>query len=396
MPEGQAQEVGNVRVGINLTQFLPGKSGGVQTYVETLVRALCKFESRHTYVLFVNYLTAPLFEDLHQSCELIPVNVRIPRVARLVERVFPSATFRAYSRGLDELMRAARLDVLHFPQNFIVPFEYPGRTVVTFHDLQQEYHPEFFSGEELRWRERNYRPSAKKATHIVAISQYTARSLAEKYGISPDKITTVHTAVGDDVRTPAWEPATDASESDLPARFFYYPAAFWPHKNHARLLQAVARLRARDGFDLPLVLTGMNAVDAGPIEREVAQLGLQDQVRMLGYVPRDRFRRILHRAEFMIFPSLFEGFGIPVAEAMTARCPVACARATSLPELVGEDGLLFDPHSVEDIAEAIARLWKDEGLRERLRGRLHLRAQQFTPERMARETASVYDRVAGT
>jgi glycosyltransferase involved in cell wall biosynthesis len=380
-----------VRVGLNLTQFVPGRSGGVQTYVETLVRALVRHAPWNRYVLFVNHLTTPLFEDLRGTCELVSADVHIPRLARMAERVVRGAVFRAYALGLDRLMRASRLDVLHFPQNFIVPFRYPGRTVVTFHDLQQEYHPEFFDPAELRWRARNYRPSARRATHLVAISHFTARSLVERYGIDPAKVTVVHTAVDEDVRAPP-RPASDAPA--LPARYFCYPAAFWPHKNHVRLLRAIARLRAREGFDLPLVLTGMDAGDAAPVRRELVRLGLEGQVVMLGYVPRAEFLQLLRGAEFMVFPSLFEGFGIPVAEAMAVGCPVACARASSLPELVGGEGLTFDPGRVEEIARAISLLAKDPVLRRRLVERLARRAERFTPARMATATAAVYERVA--
>jgi glycosyltransferase involved in cell wall biosynthesis len=111
-------------------------------------------------------------------------------------------------------------------------------------------------------------------------------------------------------------------------------------------------------------------------------------------VPREQIRLLLARAEFMVFPSLFEGFGIPVVEAMAAGCPVACARSTSLPEVIGDEGITFDPESVDAIAGAIRRLWKEPALRDHLRERLRPRAGLFTLERMALATAAVYDRVA--
>jgi glycosyltransferase involved in cell wall biosynthesis len=378
-----------VRIGLNLTQFVPGKSGGVQTYAESLARGLLDLQDGHRYVLFVNADTESLFEDLRARCELVHVDVHIPRRARLLERVARGAVFRAYARGLDALLRAARLDVLHFPLSFMVPLRYPGATVVTFHDLQQEYLPEFFSADELRWRARHYLPSAHRATCLIAISRHTAASLVTRYRVPPDRITVVHNAIDERLLAPA-EPVA----LELPDRFFVYPAAFWPHKNHARLLRAVLRLRAARGFDLPLVLTGMDAADAGPVRSDIARLGLAGQVRVLGYVPRSQLREILRRAEFMIFPSLFEGFGLPVVEAMAMGCPVACSRATSLPELVGEDGLLFDPERVEDIAAAILALWRDPQLRLRTAAAQAPRARRFTVRRMAEETAAVHARAA--
>jgi glycosyltransferase involved in cell wall biosynthesis len=382
-----------MRVGLNLTQFVPGKSGGVQTYAETLVRGLVGLDNQHEYVLFVNYNTVPLFEDLRGTCELVLVDVHIPRRVKWAERFLPGAELRAYGRGLRKLMVGARVDVLHFPLSFMVPFDYPGRTVVTFLDLQHEYYPQFFSASEIAWRERNYRPAAVRATHLVAISDYTAQSLVTKYGVPREKISVVHLAAGDDIRAPI---AEGIHAVDLPAQYFCYPAAYWPHKNHGRLLQAVAHLRAQEGFDLPLVLSGMDAADSAPVRQEVARLGLADQVYMLGYLPREKFRLLLRRAQFMIFPSLFEGFGLPVVEAMAVGCPVACSRSTSLPEIVGDDGYLFDPENVDSIAKAIRDLWRDPTLRERLRQRLDPRARRFTNARMAQETAAVYDRVTGS
>ena len=142
----------------------------------------------------------------------------------------------------------------------------------------------------------------------------------------------VHTGVEDEFFQPI---ETGARPTDLPERFFFYAAAFWPHKNHLRLLQAVAQLRGKVGFRLPLLLSGMNAADDAPARAEVERLGLGDQVTFLGYISRERLRQLFRFAEFMIFPSLFEGFGIPVVEAMASGCPVACARATSLPRSSG-------------------------------------------------------------
>lgn len=379
-----------LRVGINLTQFVPGKSGGVQSYAESLVRELLR-EGSFRYVLFVNHDTRSLFEGhASEGCEIAMVDFPIPRLYSAAGRLTKRIPFWAYCRGLRTFMESRRVDLMHFPMNLVIPIDYRGRCVSTFHDIQQEYHPEFFSAVELRWRAQHYRPSARKATHVVTISDYTKASLVEKYGLSPEKITTVHTGVEDDFFT---DVDGGPRPADLPERFFFYPAAFWPHKNHLRLLQAVARLRERDGFRLPLLLSGMNAADDGPARAEVERLGLTEQVSFLGYISRERLRQLFRHADFMIFPSLFEGFGIPVVEAMASGCPVACARATSLPEVVGNDGLLFDPENVEAIAGAISRLATDEPFRKGLAEKLRPRAHRFTGQAMAKATADVYRKV---
>jgi glycosyltransferase involved in cell wall biosynthesis len=138
----------------------------------------------------------------------------------------------------------------------------------------------------------------------------------------------------------------------------------------------------------------MNAVDDKPARAEVHDLGLEDQVTFLGYISRERLRLLYRYAAFMIFPSLFEGFGIPVVEAMAAGCPVATSPATSLSEIVGNDGFTFDPESVESIASAIHRLDTDPDLCRQLVDRGRHRAKLFTGEEMARKTLAVYEKVA--
>lgn len=380
------------RIGINLTQFVPGKSGGVQSYVESLVKELVLAPTPYRYVLFVNHDTIPCFTSYRDvsRCEVVLVDIPIPRLLSAAGRITKRIPFWAYCTGLRRLFTEARVDLMHFPMNYLIPIDSPGPTLVTSHDIQQEYYPEFFSEAELRWRARHYRPSALGATHVITISDYTKRCLVEKYGVPPEKITTVYTGVESEFFE---EPALGPRPAELPERFFFYPAAFWPHKNHARLLRAMRLLIDRERFDGTLVLSGMDAADDALARAEIRRLGLEDRVRLLGYVSRPLLRSLYRYAEFMVFPSLFEGFGIPVAEAMASGCAVACSRATSLPELAGEDALLFDPESEEEIARAVSSLSRDADLRRSLGERGRERARRFTGGRMAQETAAVYERL---
>jgi glycosyltransferase involved in cell wall biosynthesis len=381
-----------VRIGLNLTQFIPGRSGGVQSYIESLVRELARSKGSARFVLFCNYHTLPLFEAYgSERCDVVNVIVPIPRPVNALGRFSGAAAFWAYSRGLQHIFEGARVDVLHFPMGFIVPIGYRGRNVLTSLDLQQEIHPEFFSKKELRWRRKHYLPSARKATHIITISNNTAKSLNDVCGIPYERITTVYPGCENEF----FQPSVGLSRpADLPERFFFYPAAFWPHKNHHRLFQAVALLRKEREFTLPLLLCGMNAADDTAARAEVKRLGLEDQVTFLGYIPRERLRLLYRYAAFMVFPSLFEGFGIPVVEAMAAGCPVATSPATSLSEIVGDDGYTFDPESVEGIASAIHRLATDRDLCRQLVDRGRRRAKLFSGEEMAQKTLAVYEKVA--
>jgi glycosyltransferase involved in cell wall biosynthesis len=381
-----------MRVGLNLTQFIPGRSGGVQSYIECLIQELLRIEGEERFVLFCNAHTRHLFEGYRgERCEIVDVVVPTPRPFNALGRFSEPALFWAYSRGLRRIFEAARLDLLHFPMGFIVPIAYRGRTVLTSLDVQQEIHPEFFSEKELRWRRKHYPPSARKATHIITISDYTAKSLADAWGIPRERTTTVYPGCEEEFFRPVHE---SNRPDDLPNRFFFYPAAFWPHKNHLRLFRALALLREKQSFRLPLLLCGMNAGDDAAARAAVHDLGIGDQVAFLGYVSRERLRLLYRHAAFMVFPSLFEGFGIPVVEAMAAGCPVATSPATSLLEIVGDDGFTFDPENVESIAAAIQRLDTEPDLRRQIVEHGKSRATLFTGEKMAQRTLEVYERVA--
>src|SRR5439155_3517680 len=161
----------------------------------------------------------------------------------------------------------------------------------------------------------------------------------------------------------------------LPDRYIVYPAQTWPHKNHLRLIEALADLRQR-GTTIPLVSTGRATEHMGAIRRRVDELGLGSQVRFLGYLAPAEFDAVLARATALVFPSLFEGWGLPVVEAFALGIPVACSNAAALPEVARSAALLFDPHNTEAIARSVLRVWQDEALRDELRRRGKARAAE--------------------
>jgi len=172
--------------------------------------------------------------------------------------------------------------------------------------------------------------------------------------------------------------------------FLYYPAASWPHKNHVALLEALRLLLDRGRFDGDLVLSGLAREGHGEVEQAIARLRLTERVRLLGHVPGGELPALYGSAEALVFPSRFEGFGLPVLEAMACGCPVACSDTTSLPEVAGGAALLFDPGAPEDIAARVGDLLDDGGLRQRLRAAGLRRAADFGWDRVARETVASY------
>jgi glycosyltransferase involved in cell wall biosynthesis len=284
-------------------------------------------------------------------------------------------------------------DLVHFPQSVMDPLTLSLPCVLTLHDIQQEYHPEFFTAQELQFRQRTYKPSAEKASLIITDSEFTRQTLVEKYQVPATKVYSIFMGVDHTVFR------SDHSQEELqrlkekyclPEQFAFCPANTWPHKNHVRLVRAWALLRRYASVHCPLVLTGKAREGHGIFLAEVERLGLQREVLFLGYVPRREMSLLYAAASFLIFPSLFEGFGLPVLEAMASGCPVACSNLTTPPEIAGGAALLFDPYSEEEIAEAARRLLEDGETRQTLRQRGLERSREFSWEKTARETLQVY------
>lgn len=379
-----------MKIGLNALEFVPGKMGGVESYFRNLLQHLQEVECGDDVHVLCNTRYSGVF-DLH--------NDRF-KVAALSNYDKPSLKwfFRGVLRntiGYDMLKTRysnCRFDVLHHPFTVISPRGLKCPTVLTFWDMQHEYYPEFFSPVELKLRNANYKVSAEEATRIIVSSDFTKISLMDKYGISGEKIDVVHTGYGREFRRiqDAGESAKVRDKYGLNRPFIYYPAATWPHKNHKMLLAALKLLQDRHGFEGDLVLSGFATRSRPEIVKEIERLGLNDRVNMLGYLPQGDIPHLYNCARIMVFPSLFEGFGIPLVEAMACGCPVACSNVTSMPEIVGDSGVLFDPRSPEDICEKVWEVWIDDNKIESMRSSGMNRSGLFDWGDTARKTFGVY------
>ncbi len=268
--------------------------------------------------------------------------------------------------------------------------------VFTLCDLQHLHFPEFFTADELKTREHLYRTSAESARHVICISEFTRQDLHRRYGIPLEKITTIWVIPS----RAAWirlEPARGrrllAGMGLTSDRFLFFPAHCWPHKNHARLLEAFGQLEGELPKDLRLVLTGRPFPADHPARAVLEEHRLQERVVHVGYRSPLELRALYSGARALLFPSLFEGFGIPVAEAMIAGCPVACSNTSSLPEIAGDAAVTFDPADVSDMARAILCVALDENARAELIAAGARRRPLFSSRLQTVKTLAVYRRV---
>lgn len=273
------------------------------------------------------------------------------------------------------------IDLFFCPFGALWPRPVPLPTVATLVDIQEVFYPQFFTPWDLYNRDYHFRGSARMVDRLVTISEYSKSTIVQHYGIPASRIVVSHLCA-DERYYQAFE-QTGAAAPALPVGgYAFYPANRWLHKNHDLLLSAMRMLRDR-GLVIPGVFTGYDVPGGYPLLEKAREYGIADQVHSLQYVSIEQMAALYKRATMLVFPSLFEGFGIPLVEAMAAGCPVVASRATSLPEIGLNAAEYFDPASPAELAAAIERVWTDGARREKFIEAGRRRALDFLPCKMA-------------
>jgi glycosyltransferase involved in cell wall biosynthesis len=337
-------------VAIPVLTLVPGVSGGSETYVRELFAALGRVGTQEYRVL-----APPVARDAGGG---LPTTVAEGYGGNRLLAMGRGAVSPRYAR----LIREA--EVVHYP--LTVPIPRTGQpSVVTLHDVQHRDLPQMFSRAERLYRSLAYDRAARGADLVIVLSEFARDRAVATVGLEPGRVRVVPQGLDHDVLVPRSEPREP---------FLLYPARSWPHKNHATLFEAFALIR-RAHPELRLVLTGDDFA------------ALPDGVEARGRVSRAELVSLMQRASALVFPSLYEGFGLPPLEAMACGCPVACSDAAALPEVVGGAARLFDPRDAGSIAEAVDEVladpapWSERGL---------IRAERFSWDETARATDAVY------
>jgi len=284
-----------------------------------------------------------------------------------------------------------RFDLLH-GLAFVAPLICPCPTVVTVHDLSFALFPEFFRGANSVYLRLFTRISCRRAVRIIAVSENTRADVIRLYGVPGERIEAIPHGVD-----PAFcpRPAAEVAEfrraRSLPEHFILFVGTLEPRKNLGRLVEAFAKVRA-SANDLRLVFVGGKGWYYDPIFSAVERLNLQDSVIFAGYVPNSDLPLWYNAADAFAFPSHYEGFGMPVLEAMACGTPTVTSLASSLPEVAGDAALMVPPDDIHALADALDRTLTDTTLRQELRAKGIARAAPFTWEETARRTAAVYRR----
>jgi glycosyltransferase involved in cell wall biosynthesis len=285
-------------------------------------------------------------------------------------------------------------EVVHFPYQHFEVCALPS--IYNPHDLQHRHFPQFFTPEGWIKKDVEYRSGCEMATTVVTASQWIKDDICRQYNVNALKIAVIPFAPPTQAYAPPapGEDAATRAKFGLPDNFAFYPAMTWPHKNHLRLLEALAYLKKERGLAVPLVCTGNRGPFWPKIEEAIQRLGLGAQVHFPGLVSREELQSIYRSCSFVIVPTLFEAASGPVFEAWNAGAAVACSNVTSLPQQVGDAALVFEPTDVQAIARAVQALQSDPKLRQDLIARGRRRLGDFTWDRTARAYRAVYRRAA--
>lgn len=364
-----------LQIGVNALYLIPGQVGGTEIYLRQLLEALSEIDGRNAYFVFTNRETGPELAPATPNFTAVRVPVRASfRPARIVwEQTF--LPLEAAARQIDVLLNAG----------FTAPMVCGCPQVTVFHDLQHKRHPEYFRWFDLPfWRFLLFW-SAHLATILIADSEATRADMEHFYRLPRAKIRVAPLGVE--------RKFFEIAGSRSPEPFLLSVSTLHPHKNLDRLLRAFAQFRRRRP-EFRLVIAGLRGFDAPNLEKAREALGLAEAVEFTGWIPRDKLYELYARAHAFVYPSTFEGFGLPVLEAMAAGVPAACSRIEPLASTAGDAVLMFDPADDTALLDAIIRLTTDEKLRARLTASGRERAHLFSWTRTAQQTLAALTEAA--
>ena len=401
---------------VDLTPVIAGgENGGAKVFILELLSTLARMKPETMFILLTrasaynelafldrkNMMRMMVLDDSpHPSSEAMKAkecaSIRAERTLIRWKR----SVIKQPSTAAPQTLHEMKADLLFCPFTSLHLAEPGIPTVSTIHDLQYKTYPAFFSEMDVAHRDQVFIEACKHATALTAVSEYSRQSVITHSNVDPSRIRTIHHRLARRISSVNKQGKLLEKElyrrlALLPQSYLIYPANFWKHKNHEMLIEAF-RLATLKGLPatMKLVCTGTPDGRQQFLIEKTLSMGLDHRIVFPGYLPNNELAFLLSNCMGMIFPSLYEGFGLPVIEAMAAGIPVACSNTRALPEVTDGAAFLFDPENPEQIANAMVSLSVDEELRDRLVRDGVLRAQEFSDqERMAHEYWMLFDDV---
>jgi len=351
---------------------------GNETYIINLIRGLAAIDVNTRYLLYSPH------PDALAVCGPLAPNFAI-------RRVWPAPSLLRIPLGLPARAIADRVDLLHV--TYIAPPIMPTAVVATVHDISYVLYPETFSPRDRLILGTLVPQTLRRAEAIITVSESSRRDIARYYGVPEAKIAVVYQPVSGAFRRVGHDTVAAAcARYGIVGPYILAVGNLQPRKNLPRLIHAYAKLRHSGDYTGRLVLVGKSKWRESTIYQEVRALGLERDVVFTGYLPEEDIVALYNGADVFVYPSIYEGYGLPPLEAMACGCPVITGDRSSLPEVVGDAGIMVDPTSDDAIAAAIMRITSDDELRRALVARGRTRAARFTGRAAAQATVDVYQR----
>jgi glycosyltransferase involved in cell wall biosynthesis len=354
---------------------------GIGTYIRNLLRQLARIDRDTEYVLLCRE------PDLGIAAQLGPN-------FRSVREPSPNYSLREQIH-VPWVLRRERPDVYHAP-HYVLPVAVRCRSVVTIHDCIHLMFPQYLPNRmAYAYARASMWAAARRSDRILTVSEASKRDILSLFNVKPEKIVVVYNAIDEHFSaTPSEEHIARIRERyQLDHKFVLYVGNIKPHKNLVRLIEAFSELR-RTHDDLKLLIIGDEISKLPALRRAVHRHKLHKYVRFLGYLKDDTLTVLYRLASVFVFPSLYEGFGLPPLEAMASGTPVVTSNVSSLPEVTGDAAVLVDPYDVDSIGDGMRRILDDPRLAEELRLKGLKRAREFSWERSVEKTQRVYREVA--
>jgi glycosyltransferase involved in cell wall biosynthesis len=369
-----------VRIGIDARKL---HDFGIGTYIRGLLRQLARLDHDTEFVVLCRPDDAPGLAALGENFRAVP------------ETAGPYSL--AEQLRIPRALRREGVTLFHAP-HYVLPPLVTCRSVVTIHDCIHLMFPQYLQSRlALAYARASIGMAARRATRILTVSESSKRDILRFVDVPPDKIDVIYNAYDERFGAePREEDVVRVRERyQLHDEFVLYAGNVKPHKNLERVIQALHQVRARGLDHLKLVLIGDEISRYTALRRAVHQHQLHKYVRFLGYMPEETLAVMYRLAAVFVFPSLYEGFGLPPLEAMASGTPVVTSNVSSLPEVAGDAAVLVDPYDPEAIADGIYRVLTDETLRRDLRHKGLQRASQFSWEDSARRVRAIYAQAGG-
>lgn len=365
-----------MNIGIDGSRISTNEMTGVDGYTANLVKAISKIDKVNKYIIYFSKVPK-YFEIGHQNVST---------------RVIPMTRFWTQIRlALECLIRPP--DILFVPAHTMPVIRRPNlKTIVTIHDLGAEFLAEYHQFPQKYYLNWATEYVARHASHIIAVSESTKKDLVKQFKVDPKRITVIYEAVDANKFSPQGIKEVEQTKKELgiTKKYLLFVGTVQPRKNLLRLIEAFSKLENKN---LELVLAGKPGWLFEEIYEAPKKFNVEGRVKFVGYVKDDQLPALYSGAEMFVFPSLFEGFGLPILEAMACGIPVLTSNISSMPEVSGRNAVLVNPNKINEISRGIESLLKDKSLYKKLSDSGRKWASKFTWEETARETIKVFEKV---